>query len=436
MKTAQLTLMMIAGIVILIAAALVIYFGGQATTRRIADAPEHQRLLHAAVQPVKDYITSCLDVTTTTGIDFLTKQGGVIYQHQGGTFPDVTPADKGKRFVEYEGLNVSYIILPPEEDVGELFFVRPPAYPFVTFPYIFQANNPQTGTIIQEQYFGYYGRSLLPPLHRPGQHSFQENLEVYIANTIQKCTQWASFAAQGLAITTELPNATVLIAENLTQIVTEQYLTVLLNWTVHVLDLGSNSTTTFTAFSVSYPIRLGQLYVFVKALVDADVTDARFDPRTTKEYPVVIVEDAHSDKDGGDDIVIAQDLRSRVGTLPLEFRFARHNRPPALHWVNQTALDGSRFVPTATCNIEAPNIVLNGPVLHVRYGDPDDFRAELVASDPDEDIATFHTSPQAPIRISVPHAGADYLFDACANDGGMPEDCQTLRARTDNCPTP
>lgn len=438
MKTAQLTLMIIMGVLVLIAAALVIYFGGQAVTRK-AGVPEQQRLRQVTVQPVKDYVTNCLDVTTTQAIGLLTKQGGVIYEHQGGTTKDVLPAELGQRFLEYEGLNVSYAITPPVKDVGVLFFKNPPKYPFVTFPYVFQNNNPQTRKVIQEQYFGYYGTSQLPPLFRPGQDSIQENIEVFIANNIADCTRWNVFAAQGLAISAGKPNATVLIAKNLSQIVTEQFLTVKLNWTVNITNLASNATTTINEFSISYPIKLAQLYVFLKNLIDSEVTDIRFDPRKLEKYPVVIVENVYEDENGGDDVVIVQDLSARLGQAPLEFRFARHNRPPALAWINQTGLDDYKFVPTATCNIEAKNIQLAGNLLKIRYGDPSDWSAELSAFDPDEDEPEFITKPKTPVRIDA-LPGQTYYFVVCADDGSENklemQDCQTLLVKTDDCPTP
>ena len=101
-KHAQLTLMIITGIVLLFAVALVIWLGSQATTRRTAPEAEHQRLRQVAVEPVRDYIQSCLDIVTSTALDLLGKQGGVLYRNQGGLTRDVNPAtDIGSRYVPY-----------------------------------------------------------------------------------------------------------------------------------------------------------------------------------------------------------------------------------------------------------------------------------------------------------------------------------------------
>ncbi len=330
MKNAQLTLMITMGIILLFAAVVVIWLGTQTATIRTAPEAEQQRLRQVAVQPVREYIQSCLDVTTMTGLELLGKQGGVLYRMQGGLTPDVQPAEQGSRYVEYEGINVSYLITRPVQDIGTLYYAQPDEYPFPSFPYVF---NETIGSVIKEFYGGYYGKSLLPPLFKPGKNSIQEQIESYISFNLPKCTDWKTFEAQGLSIVAGRPNVSVMIAENITQIETEQFFTVLARWQVNIIDLTTNGNTTLDQFSLGYPVHLAKFYLFVQGIVLGEVNDATFDARSisTTATPVTIVKDVFKNgfDQGTDGLIIVRDEESRLRGKPLEFWILRATLSPA-----------------------------------------------------------------------------------------------------------
>ncbi len=437
----QLTVMILTGIVLLFAVGLVIWLGTKTAERKIAPEAEQQRLRQVAVQPVKDYIQSCLDITTSTALELLGKQGGVLYESQGGLTPDFVVQDEGSKYVVFDELKVRYAILPPAGDVGQLFFSQPPKYPFRTFPYVFKNDDENTEMIIQSQEVGYFGVPQFPPLLKPGRESIQEQLESSIAFSLPKCAKWETFEAQGLAVSvSELPNVSVYVAENITQIATEQFFTVFVEWPVAVQDRTTGGETVLRQFSLGYPVHLAQFYLFVKGLVDREVSEVRFDPRTASApaTPVVVVEGVFTNPgdNGQDDVIIAQDAQSFLRGKPLEFRLLRRNRAPAMVWVNQTDLDDYKFIPTGTCNLDAENIYLQADKLDVKWGDPSDWSAKLAALDPDEDLAVFKTYPPAPAKIDVLYAGQEFNLDVCAGDGSTVEDCQRLKLKTEDCPTP
>ncbi len=432
MKKAQLTLMITMGIILLFAAVLVIWLGTQTATIRTAPEAEQQRLRQVAVQPVREYIQSCLDITTTTGLELLGRQGGVLYRMQGGLTPDVQPAEQGSRYVEYEGINVSYLITRPVQDIDALYYAQPDEYPFPTFPYVF---NKTTGAVIKEFYGGYYGNSLLPPLFKPGRDSIQEQLESYISFNLPKCTDWNAFEAQGLSIVAGRPNVSVMIAENITQIETEQFFTVLARWQVNVTDLTTSRNTTLDQFSLGYPVHLAKFYLFVQGIVIGEISDATFDARniSTTATPVTIVKDVfrNSFDQGTDDLIVVRDEESRLRGKPLEFWILRANRYPALVWINQTDLDRYEFIPLGTCE-DKPSIFLSGDVLTIKW--PETWTAKLRAVDPDEDIVAFRTEPASPGKITIPPPGEPFRLYVYASDGGKTEDYQILKLRTTSCP--
>ncbi|MEM2915892.1 MAG: hypothetical protein QXT19_00835 [Candidatus Woesearchaeota archaeon] len=432
MKKAQLTLTIIMGVILLLAAVTVIWLGTQTATLQTEPEAGEQRLRQVAVQPVREYIQSCLDITTMAGLELLGKQGGVLYKMQGGLTPDVQPMEEGSRYVEYEGINVSYVITRPVQDIGTLYYAEPDEYPFPSFPYVF---NQTTGSVIKEFYGGYYGKSLLPPLFKPGKDSIQEQLESYIRFNLPKCTDWKTFAAQGLSITAGRPDVSVMIAENITQIEAEQFLTVLVKWQVNITDLTTNRNTTLDQFSLSYPVHLAKFYLFVQGIVLGEISDATFDPRnvSTTATPVTIIKNVYKNSfdQGTDDIILVRDEESRLRGKPLEFWILRANRYPALVWINQTELDRHEFYSLGTCK-QKPSIFLAGDLLEIKF--PDIWTARLRAVDPDEDIVAFRTEPASPGQITMPPPGEPFRMRVYASDGGKTEDYQVLKLRVTGCP--
>jgi hypothetical protein len=437
MKKAQLTIIIITGILLLFALGFVIWLGTRTASLKTGTEAEQQRLRQVAVQPVQEFIQRCLDVTTSTLLGLLGRQGGVLYKSQGGLTQDVLPQEEGSRFVLYENTNVSYLILPPEGDIPGLFFSSPPDYPFRTFPYVFRANEPNTGEIVQFQDAGYYGISRLQPLLKPGSNSLQEQLESAIAYQLPKCTNWSVLSAQGVEVSAGAVNASVFIAENLSQIEAEKFFTAHIKWPVTIKDLTTDGTTLLEEFSLSYPVHFAKFYLFIKNLIDRDVGNASFDPHnaSTQFTPVRVIKNVFVREDGStDDLVIVQDSEAQLKDKPLEFWILRKNRIPALVWINSTDLEDYKFIPTGLCNIDSDNIFLSGNDLLIKWGSPDDWRTKLKAMDPDEDAVTFRTEPPAPAKINVQYSGQEFLLYVYASDGGEAEDSQTLKLRTDDCP--
>jgi len=358
----QITLMMIMGIMILLAAGVLFYLG---TVKEKKPEPETQQISKLAINPVKDYITTCLDLTAREAVQILAKQGGVLYQTQGGTIPD-TP-----NYVDYENLKLHYNIVPPIGDVSNFFFSTIPKYPFVTFPYL--GNNISS--------FGYYGISQLNPLYKSSPESIQEMLESYVSNKIPECTDWSTFEVSGLEIMEGTPNTSLIFAENLTQIAVEQYINFKLNWPVRVFQPATSTTALIDEFAVNYPVKLSSFYLFIEALINNEVTDISFEQNATERFSV-ITEDS---KFNHDDLITVKDMGSMILGEPLEWRIARKNRAPALWHIDNSKITGHACAFKTKFTVDGSKLKA-APAI-------EGFPLQLNASDPDDDMLTYSYEP-------------------------------------------
>jgi len=146
-------------------------------------------------------------------------------------------------------------------------------------------------------------------------------------------------------------------------------------------------------FVTSLPVRLSTIHSFVNTLIDSDVNDATFNISQHNSEFSLFVERNYSK---GGSVVRVIDPLSRIRERPYEVRFARQNRPPALFYIDQEALNqevlddckgstiqlsGNTFSVTPTSDCDA-NISLSLRVL-----------------DPDEEPVSFSASS----RIGMPH---------------------------------
>ena len=95
----QVTLIMIVGIVILIVAVLFIYISKNSgkKIRETSIKEVHETALE--MQPVKELVSGCLDKLAKDAVVILGRQGGYIYESQGGSFVDFQETDEGMFFI-------------------------------------------------------------------------------------------------------------------------------------------------------------------------------------------------------------------------------------------------------------------------------------------------------------------------------------------------
>ncbi len=410
----QITIFIIIGILVLAAFSIALYVGGK-MKQRVDVRQTQQTTEKLSIQPIQDYITTCLSLATTEGLSLIGKQGGVIYQSQGGITTEPTPGT----FALYtdpdrtEQLKVQYIILPPEGNVKELFFSEPPAYPFPGFPYPPEETTPL--------FKGYYGQNNLPSLYNVSvetgeyvSNSIQENLETFIAKKIVNCVNWKKFDDQGYDITSGKATASLIFAQKQEQFAGEQYITIQLSWPVEVTTSGGDKTL-LTDFAIKAPVRLATIYYTVKQIVDSDVTDISYTPQNIGAFSVSIL------PYGEDSFVSVKDAQSIVANKPFEFWIPRKNRRPALWQIDVSPLKDVKFHVTkegrgTSITIQDSILSFNDPCQEADIQNP--YLIQLNASDPDEDKITYsvHLPGSSNNEISSDAVNFAYSITVYAKD--------------------
>lgn len=421
MRNAQITIFLIIGLVLLLGVGLLIYMASIIPEKKGEEELAAQALRQAAVQPIKDYINTCLDIASSDALELLGKQGGRLYKSQGSTTPDPGSAQLGSTFMNYDGLKLFYLIVPPQGTVGSLFFSDVPEYPWPAFPYV-------DGNVSD---VGYFGLSLLPPLYKTfGKGSLQEQLEAYISANVQECFDKERFP--GFNITVEAANTTMIIAENLTHLKQEEYISFVVDWPVKIKEIGGAAEINLDRFSVSYPIAFGRIYYTIKGIIEDEIANVSYEPETTSEYYITINNDAYNK----DDVIVYQDKKYDLKAKPYEFRIARKNRAPAFYWIDQGRIDRFAYCANIVRFGLSGDKIIASPDLE----EDDSFPLAVFAVDPDNDAVSFRLNPANPFVDE--HAVASYaarpaqgglIFTVYASDGEF-EDYQKIRIIPKGCP--
>ena len=138
-QKSQVTMLMVIGVALFILVSLVLYLSKSAIKKQSQRNAENIQETALEPQPIKEYITRCLDKTAKDAVVLLGKQGGYIYKSQGGTLVDYKDTDEGKFFVNYGNFNVAYNIFKPSgrtivlTDTSSTSLI--PGYPWIIFPY-------------------------------------------------------------------------------------------------------------------------------------------------------------------------------------------------------------------------------------------------------------------------------------------------------------
>ena len=135
MKNAQVTIFIIVGIILLIGIGMMIYLVSFRAEKRSEEQVVVQKLRKSVIRSVNDYITSCLDVAAAEALALVGKQGGVLYNTQGSLYPEPV-AGEGQDYIVYDEIKVIYDIIPPQGNIGDIYFSIPPQYPWNKFPYV------------------------------------------------------------------------------------------------------------------------------------------------------------------------------------------------------------------------------------------------------------------------------------------------------------
>ncbi len=393
---AQVTMFMVIGLVILVTFALVIYIVSYKQVKEAAQGIPSQVSKRTAVSSVREYVDDCVASTAAASLEILGKQGGRLYKSQKSI------VDDPEEVVEYDGFNVSYSIVPPQGQVGP-YTSTIPDYPWTGFPWIIKKDNQS------EWFYGYFGLPEFPPLYDFSSNSVQEMLETYIDNNVINCFDKSRFP--GLDFQIGQPNTKMIIARNISQLSTEEFISFRVEWPIQVIS--SDSKTELRNFVVNYPVSFGRAYYHAKTLIDSDVSNVNFDPREYQGYDIRVINNVKNH----DDVIIFTDKSSRVIGKPFSFYIARKNRHPALFRINKSVTDQEFCIGT---EFSIDNNRLKASANQLNY--------LINASDPDEDNVFFSLSPNVPELYA-----SSMIIRVIVKDEAGLEDYQDITVRGKTC---
>lgn len=321
---AQLALFAILGIVILILFAGVYAVVFTASKNKAEVHTNAQTSQQEGSQAVQAYAQHCFESGVNRALELFGKQGGVIYESQGGRTPD--PTTNGVDYSLHLGYKVNYLLFPAEETSSSVFFAHPPEYPWETYPYS------PSGQVLET---GYFGKTALAPLYSEyGINSWQSELEHFVKsylNTSCDFQQW-----KGLDVLSALPNVSVRIAENTTYVLDWQKESpesplFIADWPVQVTDNVIRASTQLTRLAYTPKVRLAKLYFFVKSLLIQDSSNMSFSMNGffPQSFGVTVYPES------SDSVISVNDQGSIINNKKFEFWFARKNRPPAIWYLAQ-----------------------------------------------------------------------------------------------------
>jgi hypothetical protein len=372
MRRGQLTLIIIAMLLVLIIVGIILYAARSVTTKRGEERVETQQRTAALLKPVQDYVAQCLDLSARSIIELLGTQGGHIYASQGGITPD--PLALGTDYVLDGTTKVSYAILPPQGNVGTLFYAKPPEYPWPTFPVLYN----ETGALLFDSYLqGYYGRNQLPQLE--GQGSLQEELEVSVLAKTQTCVDWTVFQKQGIDVQTGQPSLRVVFGARGTSF--------LLYYPMNLTSVVTNTEARADSFAIELPVRMKAIHQLAHYVVDKEVTNISFDPSSLVLDNVAV--STARNVNAQDDILKFIDPSSRLGGVQYVFQVARKNRVPAIVWVKDSDVASVKLCDSSVISSDAEHVSGDVSSCNNIDGSFNGFSWTMQAYDPDEDNATF-----------------------------------------------
>ncbi len=361
-KISQVTIFIILGIVIVIIFMVLIfinkYAAKRASTKEIMDAKE----ITFDVQPIKNFVDKCLDLVSKDGLKKIGKQGGYLFEGQGGPFIDYPGEDEGRLFINYGNSKVAYNILIPVQ-IGETYFDTPWRYPWINFPY-------PNGDINKEPVFrvqGVFGKKTFPPLTKPSANSMQEQLETFVENNIDICLDFSVFEEQGFSFTKKESEKII----NLD--ITENDVVFRIRYPIIIGRVNSAEKTEIKDFSVKQKVRLKKLHKFVHDLIEADTRDVKYNILVGFEGSFIV--DVKNNVYGKDDLIIVTDNNPEffLDGIPYQYFFARKNRNPALNYIKNTKINIAQGT-----NINIQLLIE---------------KLELKTEDPDEDEISYFTIP-------------------------------------------
>ncbi|MFC1801136.1 hypothetical protein ACFLZB_01635 [Nanoarchaeota archaeon] len=354
-KGGQITMFILLGIVVLIIFVFLFYLISSGISQRL-ETQRQQTIITALEASSIDYLTGeCAVDALKSGLILIGQQGGWIYEEQGGfDTPFLT---------NFNGSNISYDVSYNEQDPKGVNLA--PVYPC---PLLFLTDEPR---FCEFPYYSgrvNFGNRWLPDLEGGGVLTIKRQLENYIQDYVQDCTDFESLVQEeGLAgydITWDEPQVQVIFGLD--------NIRVILDYPINVMIGDEEPIHHLLGFKAKEEINFRGIYNLVREVLDKDNNLADFDISQNISQENLwrageMIFEEHRFDNG--DVFILEDSTTQIYGNDYIFQWARQNRPPVLYYIanNASELDPYDF------------LVIEGE------------KIEMIAegADPDEDLINF-----------------------------------------------
>jgi hypothetical protein len=363
-KRGQFTVFVIIGIVLLVVFAFMLYARALILNSQVKVQAKNLVISQLQTRAIDQHITQCLERISLEALEIAGRQGGKIYQDQGGSF---IYGEAGVHYLpftfENKDYNVSYAIV--ENDLCPNVSLVPPSYPYSNV-YLEDLDVLYDDLCLTRGggLHGFFGENVLTYACDPNganrrnissrsthrcvsyprysNESIQYNIEQYINTNLMNCVNLSVFEELGHNITLHEEGVSSRLIYGI------ETFTVISSFPFTVQIRGGEPVQTIVDFDYRSSVRFKKFYNYLQDLIKKDERDVFFD--IEEEYNIssgwdsfinlTKIPNPHQDCEDCDyefdDIFIVQDNKSLIDDKPLTFIFASKNRRPALDWLHET----------------------------------------------------------------------------------------------------
>jgi len=322
-RNAQVTIFIIVGIIILAAALSLIYFSSSLKEKKTEEIIKETQKIPTDLEPLVNYMESCIEKVTKRGFSLLGKQGGVIYRSQGGRSLDAPDNQIGTMFLEYGAHKVIYLIDMPIGDSIQCA-PDPPQYPVRAGPYPY-AEKPDGSPDFSEEK-RYNRGNCFGKANPTSINAMTKSLEVYLENNIETACNLSSF--RQFSVNAKEPDAKIEPKSGTTYI--------LVSYPLTLTNINTGAETSIDEFKNTIKFSFKEICDFTDTILQADVDNPTYDiRRSVGGFKVTVMPDVYNQ----DDVVKISSDTILLDGSPFEFVFARKNRYPILEYIYNHSFD-------------------------------------------------------------------------------------------------
>lgn len=318
-RKAQITFFIIIGIVLIIIFLMLFVILSKTTEEQQEREIEKIVQVSMDIKPVQDFAQSCIDLTVKNAIYSLGKQGGILFDVQGGPVP-LAALSSGidYLYLVVDDVNVQYSIKPFTSGIGAFSHI-PPDYPYEGFPLAGQAP-------LYRGLYGWVNFLQLEDIADPGNmDTIKGQLKYFIEKGIPECTNgFVNFPS--FNVTEGLIDANISFLD--------KAVSVNINYPLDIRKRATDDFIHIEEFNIYLDFRMKDMYYFVRDLLHHESISIIHEFQG-KSYGAANVKKIDKDVNGGfDDVIIIEDSSFFMEGSPFRLNLLIDNRPPALHYIS------------------------------------------------------------------------------------------------------